>query len=257
MAQLQLRASPQTVRIGVFDASYPPIMTIESGDTVEVQCVSGRQEVMPPPSAGLKSPPELDAIIAANPAMRAGHIVTGPIAIAGAEPGDMLEIRIEKIEPGADWGYNVIRPLAGTLPEDFHETVISHIPVDRARGVCTLPWGTELKLAPFFGVMGVAPPPAFGTIASKEPRIHGGNMDNKELVAGSHTVSTGVGAGRELLGGRWSRRAGRRRGLRHRVGNVPDRHVHVRVAQGRRVFTPTAEAAEGRDADALHQHGPE
>ena len=48
MAQHQLRASPQTVRIGVFDASYPPIMTIESGDTVEVQCVSGRQEVMPP-----------------------------------------------------------------------------------------------------------------------------------------------------------------------------------------------------------------
>ena len=53
---------------------------------------------------------------------RAGHIVTGPIAIAGAEPGDMLEIRIEQIEPGADWGYNMIRPLAGTLPEDFHET---------------------------------------------------------------------------------------------------------------------------------------
>ncbi len=51
--------------------------------------------------------------------------------------------------------------------------------------VCSLPWGTELALAPFFGVMGVAPPPAFGTIASKEPRIHGGNMDNKELTAGS------------------------------------------------------------------------
>ena len=127
----------------------------------------------------------VSAIIAANPAMRAGHIVTGPIAIAGAEPGDMLEIRIEKIEPGADWGYNMIRPLAGTLPEDFHETVLSHIPVDRARGVCSLPWGTELALAPFFGVMGVAPPPAFGTIASKEPRVHGGNMDNKELDAGS------------------------------------------------------------------------
>ena len=63
--------------------------------------------------------------------------------------------------------------------------MISHIPVDRARRVCTLPWGTELPLAPFFGVMGVAPPPAFGTIASKEPRIHGGNMDNKELTAGS------------------------------------------------------------------------
>jgi acetamidase/formamidase len=155
MAQHQLRASPQTVRIGVFDAMFPSVMTIESGDTVVVQCVSGRQDVMPPASAGLTVPPELSAIIAANPAMRAGHIVTGPISIAGAEPGDMLEIRIEKIEPGADWGYNVIRPLAGTLPEDFHETVLSHIPVDRERRVCLLPWGTELALAPFFGVTGV------------------------------------------------------------------------------------------------------
>jgi len=172
MAQHQLRASPQTVRIGVFDATFPSVMTIESGDTVVVQCVSGRDDVLPPASAGLTVPPELSAIIAANPGMRAGHIVTGPIAIADAEPG-------------ADWGYNMIRPLAGTLPEDFHESVISHIPVDPARRVCTLPWGTELPLAPFFGVMGVAPPPAFGTIASKEPRIHGGNMDNKELTAGS------------------------------------------------------------------------
>ena len=180
-----LRAAPDTVRIGVFDAEFPPIMTIESGDTVEVQCVSGREEVLPPPGSPLTVPSELAAIIAANPGSKAGHIVTGPIAIAGAMPGDMLEIRIEKIVPGADWGYNMIRPLAGTLPEDFHETTLMHIPVDRDRGVCTLPWGTELTLAPFFGVMGVAPPPAFGRIASKEPRIHGGNLDNKELTAGS------------------------------------------------------------------------
>jgi len=181
----KLRAAPDTVRIGVFDAEFPPVLTIESGDRVEVQCVSGRDEVMPPASAGFGVPPELAAILAANPGVRAGHIVTGPIAIAGAMPGDMLEIRIETIEPGADWGYNMIRPLAGTLPEDFHEFVISHIPVDRARRVCSLPWGTELALAPFFGVMGVAPPPAFGRIASKEPRIHGGNLDNKEMTAGS------------------------------------------------------------------------
>ncbi|MBV9249587.1 MAG: acetamidase/formamidase family protein, partial [Acetobacteraceae bacterium] len=185
MAFHTLRAAPETVRIGVFDASYPPVLQIESGDTVEVQCVSGRDEVMPPRGSSMVIPPELAAIVQANPNMRPGHIVTGPIGIAGAMPGDMLEIQIDKIEPGANWGYNVIRPLAGTLPEDFHETVIMHIPLDRARSTCTLPWGTELPLAPFFGVMGVAPPPAFGTIASKEPRIHGGNLDNKELIAGS------------------------------------------------------------------------
>jgi acetamidase/formamidase len=180
-----LRASPETVRIGVFNATFPPVMTIESGDRVEVQCVSGREPVMPPPDSPFTIPAELSAIIAANPGVQAGHIVTGPIAIAGAMPGDTLEIRIEKIVPGADWGYNLIRPLAGTLPEDFHETTLMHIPVDKGRGICTLPWGTELNLAPFFGVMGVAPPPEFGTIASKEPRIHGGNLDNKEMTAGS------------------------------------------------------------------------
>ena len=185
MAFHTLQASPETVRIGVFDARFPPVMQIRSGDTVQVQCVSGREEVMPPPGAPFEIPPALSAILAANPGMRAGHIVTGPIAVDGAEPGDMLEIRIDRIEPGADWGYNVIRPLAGTLPEDFHETTLMHIPVDKSRLVCSLPWGTELPMAPFFGVMGVAPPPAFGTIASKEPRIHGGNLDNKELTAGS------------------------------------------------------------------------
>jgi acetamidase/formamidase len=180
-----LRAGPDTVRIGVFNAMFPPVMTVESGDTVEVQCVSGRDAVMPPRGSPFTVPAELSAILTANPGVQAGHIVTGPIAIAGAMPGDMLEIRIEKIVPGTDWGYNLIRPLAGTLPEDFHETSLMHIPVDTERCVCTLPWGTELALAPFFGVMGVAPPPAFGTIASKEPRIHGGNLDNKELTAGS------------------------------------------------------------------------
>jgi len=181
-----LAARPDTVRLGVFDARIPPVLTIASGDTVQVQCVSGRPEVLPPPGTGMEVPAALSAILASTAGRPIpGHIVTGPIAIAGAMPGDMLEVRIEAIEPGANWGYNAIAPLMGTLPEDFHERVLMHIPVDAASGTCRLPWGTELKLAPFFGVMGVAPPPAFGTIMSKEPRLHGGNMDNKELVAGS------------------------------------------------------------------------
>ena len=117
MAFHTLRAAPDTVRLGVFDAEFPPVFHIESGDTVEVQCVSGRDEVMPEPGSPLQSPAELLAILKANPGVKAGHIVTGPISIAGAMPGDTLEIRIDKIEPGANWGYNVIRPLAGTLPE--------------------------------------------------------------------------------------------------------------------------------------------
>jgi acetamidase/formamidase len=57
--------------------------------------------------------------------------------------------------------------------------------VDRGRRTCQLPWGTELPLAPFFGVMGVAPPPRYGTISTIQPREHGGNLDNKELTEGS------------------------------------------------------------------------
>ena len=185
MAHHTLNATPETVRRGVFSAAFPPVLTIESGDSITIECVSGRADVLPPPASNLTVPPALQAIIDADPHNAAGHIVTGPVAVAGAEPGDMLEIRIDAIELGADWGYNMIRPLAGTLPEDFHELHLTHLPVDRARNTCMLPWGRELALAPFFGVMGVAPPPQFGVVSSKEPRIHGGNLDNKELTAGS------------------------------------------------------------------------
>ncbi|MCU0987534.1 MAG: acetamidase/formamidase family protein [Acetobacteraceae bacterium] len=185
MATHRLDASPETVHWGYFDAAVKPALTVASGDTVDVSCVSGRRDVLPPPGSGLAIPPALAAINDRLAPELGAHILTGPIAIEGAEPGDMLEVRIEKVTPGADWGYNMVRPLAGTLPEDFPLTRVLHIPVDRARNTCRLPWGTELALSPFFGVMGVAPPPAYGRIASNPPREHAGNLDNKELVAGT------------------------------------------------------------------------
>ncbi|MBS0644156.1 MAG: acetamidase/formamidase family protein [Acetobacteraceae bacterium] len=185
MATHRLASTPETVRWGIFDAAIPPLLTVNSGDTVVLECVSGGPEVMPPPELGLKIPPALAAIHAANVPRAPGHIITGPVAVAGAEPGDMLEVRIDAIELGADWGFCGFRPLAGTLPEDFPETFLSHIPVDREKMTCKLPYGTELKLAPFFGVMGVAPPAHYGRISTVQPREHGGNLDNKELTAGS------------------------------------------------------------------------
>jgi acetamidase/formamidase len=185
MAEFTVAASPETTRIGVFDAAIPPVLTIASGDTVVLECVSGGERVYPPASSGFTVPPALRAINAAGPAVHPGHIITGPVAVAGAEPGDTLEVRIEAIEPGADWGFCGFRPLAGTLPEDFPESFLTHIAIDRARGVGRMPYGLELPLAPFFGVMGVAPPPVYGRISTIEPREHGGNLDNKELVAGS------------------------------------------------------------------------
>ena len=117
--------------------------------------------------------------------MLQGHILTGPVAIEGAEPGDVLEVDILDVQLRQDWGWNLIRPLSGTLPDDFHETRILNIPLDRERMVGRMPWGLDLPLKPFFGVMGVAPPPAWGRITSLIPRAMGGNLDNKELDAGA------------------------------------------------------------------------
>ena len=184
MAHHSISAGPETAHWGTFSADHRPVLTVDSGDTVTIECVSGPPDAMPPPGSGMAIPPPLAAIHARTP-QRGPHILTGPVAIRGAQPGDMLEIHVDAIALGADWGFCGHRPLAGTLPNDFHERFISHIPVDRAANTCMLPWGTRLELRPFFGVMGVAPRPSYGSLSTKEPREHGGNLDNKELGVGS------------------------------------------------------------------------
>ncbi len=185
MARHKIASTPDTVRFGIFDAAFSPILTIASGDTVVFECVSGGPEVMPGPDQGLMIPKALLDIHAAKLERMGPHILTGPVAVEDAAPGDMLEVRIDAIEPAVDWGYCAVRPLAGTLPEEFPERYVSHIRVDRAAGTAKPDWGPTLRLAPFFGTMGVAPPPRYGRLSSREPREHGGNIDNKELVAGS------------------------------------------------------------------------
>jgi acetamidase/formamidase len=105
--------------------------------------------------------------------------------VKGAKAGQVLEVRIKDIQLHYDWGYNMIRPLAGALPDDFDTPTLMHIPLDKQKNTGRLPWGLDLPLAPFFGVMGVAPPPAWGRITSLIPRAMGGNLDNKELGAGA------------------------------------------------------------------------
>ena len=181
----RLAATPQTVRFGMFDAGFPPVLTIDDGERVEIETVSGGPESMPGPESNFRIPAALAAIHAARLERIGPHILTGPIAIRGAEPGDMLEVQLDSISPTNDWGYCAIRPLAGVLPDEFPERFVSHIAVDRERRTCRPPWGPQLPLAPFFGTMGVAPPAAYGRLSSREPREHGGNIDNRELVAGS------------------------------------------------------------------------
>ncbi|MCQ8241347.1 acetamidase/formamidase family protein [Rhizosaccharibacter radicis] len=185
MAHHHVAATPETIRLGIFEAAAAPVIEIESGDSVTLECLSGGPEVMPQDETAFPVPARLRAIHDAGLPRIGTHMLTGPVAVRGAEPGDMLEVRVDAVELASDWGYCGIRPLAGTVQEDFLDRFMSHIPVDRARGVCSLPWGPELELKPFFGIMGVSPPPSWGRLSSREPRAHGGNLDNRELVAGS------------------------------------------------------------------------
>jgi acetamidase/formamidase len=179
-----LEPSPDTVHWGFFDAGLAPLFTISSGDKVTISTVSGTPDMMPAPP--LVVPPALPAIHASGRRrIVPGHMCTGPVAVAGAKPGSVLQVDIETIEPYYDWGYTHVRPLVGALPEDFSELRIIHSVLDRTRNAWRLPWGQTVPFAPFFGVMGVAPPANWGVISTLPPRRNGGNMDNKELVAGT------------------------------------------------------------------------
>jgi len=178
-----LSSSPETVHWGWFDAALPHVLTIASGDRITIDSLSGRPANLP--GEGFGVPPELLQVHAKSQRRLPGHILTGPVAVQGAQPGDVLEVRIIDVTLRQDWGYTFVRPLAGALPNEVEafEQIISRL--DREKKVGLLPWGLEIPLRPFFGVMGVAPPPAWGSISSIQPRAHGGNLDIKELVPGS------------------------------------------------------------------------
>jgi acetamidase/formamidase len=180
-----LRSGPRTVHWGFFDGALEPVLTIDSGDRVTIECVSGNPDWMPAASTGFAVLPELQEIHREVRRGTGNHILTGPIFVRGAVAGDVLEVRILDIELRQDWGYNLFRAYGGTLPEDFPYYRIIHVALDRKRGRAILPSGLTVPMRPFFGQLAVAPPKAFGRQNSKEPREFGGNIDCKELTAGS------------------------------------------------------------------------
>jgi acetamidase/formamidase len=179
-----IQPTPATVHWGYFDATLAPIATIAPGETIVMTSVSGSRDHLPD-QAGMTIRPELIAIQDAVTPDLGPHILTGPVAVAGAMPGDALRVEIVDVQLADDWGYMLFRPGMGTLPADFDYFHRVHIGLDRASGTVKTPWGIELKTKPFFGVMGVAPKPATGRASSTMPSHFGGNIDNKELVAGS------------------------------------------------------------------------
>lgn len=187
-AQHKLVPTPTTVAWGYYDAAAAPVLRIKSGETVNVHTLitstPARLE-----GAGV-APAQVE------PALRditehvtnkgpGGHILTGPIFVEGAEPGDVLEVRIQSIKLAIPYAYNAFGPKSGFIPEDFPYARMKIIPLDAKKMLAHFASGIDVPLRPFFGSMGVAPPAAAGRLNSAPPGIHGGNLDNKELVAGT------------------------------------------------------------------------
>jgi len=183
-----LNVTPQTICWGYYWAKAKPALRIHSGDQVRIQTVSGNPARLE--AAGLKAEeiqPALKELYAQVPASDkgpGGHLLTGPIYIDDAQPGDVLEVRILSIDLDVPYAYNGFGPTTGVLQDEYPYPRTKVITLDRARNVANFAPDIVIPLHPFFGSMGIAPP-GDGKLNSAPPWIHAGNIDNKELVAGT------------------------------------------------------------------------
>jgi acetamidase/formamidase len=164
----------------------PPALRIHSGDYVRVRTlITSSPERLEaaglPPEQVEKEMREVQSVKERGPG---GHILTGPVYIEEAEPGDVLEVNIKSIQLVIPYGYNAIGA-NGFLSDEIFDRTMRIIPLDREKMLGHFADGIDIPLRPFFGSMGVAPPAVAGKWNSAPPWIHAGNLDNKELVAGT------------------------------------------------------------------------
>jgi acetamidase/formamidase len=187
-----LASTPKTVVRGYIASDTPPVLHIKSGQTVKIDTISHGGLTEDPVAffgaAGIPANQVLkDAIDIGRMSKEkgwGGHVLTGPIFIDGAHPGDMLEVRIRKIDIRVPYGVN--NPgTGGVVPGMLKERGSKVIKFDLARNVALFSKDIELPLSPFMGIMAVAPPPEIKRVSSGPPGAFGGNMDFKRLAAGA------------------------------------------------------------------------
>jgi acetamidase/formamidase len=184
----ELKPSPATVHRNFFDASLKPVLTIDSGDVVRIWTATGNPRYFE--SLGVpkeKIPAELYAAFeGVKDNARYDHSLTGPIEVKGAEIGDMLEVRIRQVELWLPIAAMSFRPNRGSIPEEFPYSRDRVMWLDVANKSLDFAPGVVVPLTrPFWGDIGVAPPAQVGRIVAQVPSVHGGNMDNHDLGAGS------------------------------------------------------------------------
>lgn len=181
-----LTPSPTTVAWGHYWSEMPPALRIQSGDFVKVHTLltsnPERLEAAGIPPAQVEK--ELRDVQTVKDRGPGGHVLTGPIYIEEAEPGDVLEVRFHTIELAIPYGYNAIGQ-NGFLSDEIFDRKMRIIPLDKEKMTGHFADGIDIPLHPFFGSVGVAPPKEAGRWNSAPPWIHAGNLDNKELVAGT------------------------------------------------------------------------
>ncbi len=184
----RLEATPSTVTYGYYWSEAKPALRIASGDIIDVDTLltnnpAGLSRAGVPDN---KIQDSLKAIVSEVTGDKRGpgaHILTGPVYVEGAEPGDALEVKILSIDLAIDYGYN---GCSGFMPENCDRgAAIKIIALDKKTMTAELFPQITVPLRPFFGSMGVAPTPELGRVSSNPPGKHAGNLDNKELVAGS------------------------------------------------------------------------
>jgi acetamidase/formamidase len=185
----RLLATPETIAYGWYDAAATPVLRIASGDIIDVDTLLTntpmglRRSGVPEDQIQDSLKKITDAFQQGNPKRGpGGHILTGPVFVEGAEPGDALEVKILSIDLAIPYGYN---GCSGYVRENCTPGPSKIIPLDAKTMTATFAPGIVIPLRPFFGSMGVAPPPEAGRVSSNPPGTHAGNLDNKSLVAGT------------------------------------------------------------------------
>jgi len=184
----RLEATPATVAYGYYWAEAAPVLRIASGDVIDVDTLltntpAGLERAGVAADRVQASLRRIVTEVTGDRRGPGGHILTGPVYVEGAMPGDVLEVQVLAVDLALDYGYN---GCSGFLPENCDRSVpIKIVPLDRAAMTAEFFPGVVVPLKPFFGSMGVAPPAAVGRVSSNPPSRFAGNLDNRELTAGS------------------------------------------------------------------------